>query len=184
MTYNKQTWVDGVGGNTPINAARLNVMENGISAAHDPQSYPIAWVRQTSASGAYTAGAWGSIAFHIADIDTAGMTNLATLNSRFTVPAGQAGIYEFQGSVVITGGTDSQWLGARIVKNGTIFTQSWGSSGGLGASTGGSAFASTIVTMAVGDYVELQGYSNVAWGTRYSAATDGGGCWFSGKRLR
>lgn len=33
MTYTKQTWVDGVAGNTPINAAALNHMEDGISTA-------------------------------------------------------------------------------------------------------------------------------------------------------
>lgn len=33
MTYSKQTWVDGVNGNTPINAARLNNIENGLAAA-------------------------------------------------------------------------------------------------------------------------------------------------------
>jgi hypothetical protein len=34
MSYSKQTWVDGVNGNTPINAARLNNMEDGIAAAN------------------------------------------------------------------------------------------------------------------------------------------------------
>jgi hypothetical protein len=31
--YQPQTWIDGPGGNTPINAARLTYMENGIAAA-------------------------------------------------------------------------------------------------------------------------------------------------------
>jgi hypothetical protein len=34
MTYTKQTWVDGVAGNTPINAAALGHIEDGIAAAH------------------------------------------------------------------------------------------------------------------------------------------------------
>lgn len=33
MTYEKQTWVDGEAGETPINAARLGHMEDGILAA-------------------------------------------------------------------------------------------------------------------------------------------------------
>ena len=33
MTYTKQTWADGTGGGTPISAARLNYIENGIAAA-------------------------------------------------------------------------------------------------------------------------------------------------------
>jgi hypothetical protein len=31
--YSKQTWVDGSGGGTPLDAARLNHMEDGIDAA-------------------------------------------------------------------------------------------------------------------------------------------------------
>jgi hypothetical protein len=33
MAYSKQTWANGVGGGTPLSAARLTVMENGIEAA-------------------------------------------------------------------------------------------------------------------------------------------------------
>ena len=33
MVYSKQTWTDGSGGGTPLSAARLTVMENGIEAA-------------------------------------------------------------------------------------------------------------------------------------------------------
>lgn len=32
-TYQKQTWLNGPDGNTPLDADRLNHMENGISAA-------------------------------------------------------------------------------------------------------------------------------------------------------
>lgn len=34
MTYTKQTWVDGEAGGTPISAARLNYMEDGIAEAN------------------------------------------------------------------------------------------------------------------------------------------------------
>lgn len=34
MTYVKQGWTDGVGGNTPLSAARLAHMESGIESAH------------------------------------------------------------------------------------------------------------------------------------------------------
>lgn len=33
MAYQKQTWNDNPGGNTPLSAARLNHMEDGIEAA-------------------------------------------------------------------------------------------------------------------------------------------------------
>lgn len=36
MAYQKQTWVDGASGRTPINATRLNHMEDGIyNASYD-----------------------------------------------------------------------------------------------------------------------------------------------------
>lgn len=33
MAYSKQTWVNGQSGNTPVNATRLNAIENGLEAA-------------------------------------------------------------------------------------------------------------------------------------------------------
>lgn len=36
MPYTPQTWTNGVGGDTPISAARLNHMEEGIEGAYDP----------------------------------------------------------------------------------------------------------------------------------------------------
>lgn len=35
MAYTKQTWKDGTGGATPLTAARLNHMEDGIKATSD-----------------------------------------------------------------------------------------------------------------------------------------------------
>lgn len=34
MTYDKQTWQDGRNGGTPLTAARLNHIEDGVDAAH------------------------------------------------------------------------------------------------------------------------------------------------------
>ncbi len=39
MPYTPQTWIDGPGGGTPISAARLNYMEDGIEAALEPTDY-------------------------------------------------------------------------------------------------------------------------------------------------
>ena len=41
MAYTPQTWTDGSAGNTPISAARLTVMENGIAAASTPNAAAI-----------------------------------------------------------------------------------------------------------------------------------------------
>lgn len=47
MPYAKQTWVDGPAGATPITAARLNVMEEGIASAgawvHTQESASASW---------------------------------------------------------------------------------------------------------------------------------------------
>lgn len=46
MAYTKQTWANNVGGATPLNADRLNYIEDGIEAAHagllDPEFYATA----------------------------------------------------------------------------------------------------------------------------------------------
>lgn len=50
MSYSKQTWADGELGATPITAARLNHMEDGIEAADVPT--PVKWTRETRATDA------------------------------------------------------------------------------------------------------------------------------------
>ena len=39
MAYQKQTWVDGSTGGTPINSTRLNYMEDGIEGAYYTDTY-------------------------------------------------------------------------------------------------------------------------------------------------
>lgn len=39
MGYTKQTWVNGTAGNTPVNADRLNHMEDGIEDAYYDDTY-------------------------------------------------------------------------------------------------------------------------------------------------
>lgn len=50
MAYAKQTWADGELGATPINALRLNHMEDGIEAADLPT--PVKWSQETRATDA------------------------------------------------------------------------------------------------------------------------------------
>lgn len=54
MSYDKQTWADGSGGGTPITAARLGHIEDGIEAAHDlgtSDATPDTIVRRAPANG-------------------------------------------------------------------------------------------------------------------------------------
>ena len=50
MAYNKQTWLDGKSGNTPISAARLNYLEQGLADASTVETFT------TTQRNALTAG--------------------------------------------------------------------------------------------------------------------------------
>lgn len=57
MTYSKQTWTDGAGGGTPLSAARLTHMEDGIEEVQNDvdthgHPYVAGSVRLTVASSA------------------------------------------------------------------------------------------------------------------------------------
>lgn len=51
MGYDKQTWVDGPGGGTPINATRLQHFEDGLDAAADVADSALAGLAGKSATG-------------------------------------------------------------------------------------------------------------------------------------
>lgn len=51
MAYTKQTWTDGSGGGTPLSAARMTVIENGIKAADDAASAAVKTVNGTTPDG-------------------------------------------------------------------------------------------------------------------------------------
>jgi hypothetical protein len=84
--------------------------------------------------------------------DTNGFHDNVTNNTRFTIPAGKAGTYLF----FATGGTDffTGGLGVRFAKNGTNFGTAFYnfSSPASGLFVGS---LSTVINLAVGDYVEL-----------------------------
>ena len=99
MTYVKQTWADGLAGGTPVSAARLNHMENGIDNATlviTPEAYGAIGngvVDDTAAVVAAFAAATASRSMVIggnvfeprATVHLPGKYNLATLSSQIIV---------------------------------------------------------------------------------------------------
>jgi hypothetical protein len=80
MTYTKQTWNNFAGGQTPIDADRLNHMEDGIEAAHVPQTASAVSFVPTGNTGASTvqaaivevaADAAADLAAHVSDASAA-----------------------------------------------------------------------------------------------------------------
>lgn len=57
MAYDKQTWANTAGGNTPLNATRLNHMEDGIEAAYIEFATPFATPTSTDQFMVYRDGA-------------------------------------------------------------------------------------------------------------------------------
>jgi hypothetical protein len=188
MTYNKQTWVDGVAGATPINATRLNYMESGIAAA-DPGALAVASLRQTFSYGApYPASTYSLMGWDTADVDTHSgfnknrVTQGASNDSRWTVPAGQAGLYQIQAFICLTTITAGNVLAHALLKNGAYVPNATSI---LSAGRTDSLTAATnlvTVNLAVGDYIESYVYSNQTYTTRYSTG-DGSGSLFSIRRI-
>lgn len=100
IPYTKQSWTDGAGGGTPISAARLGVIEQGIL---DVSLSPTVRVTH-NASQNLTSGTPLALAFNTESWDQAGgvadtMHDTVTNNSRLTCR--YAGIYLVSGTVEI-----------------------------------------------------------------------------------
>ena len=98
IPYVKQTWTDGSGGGTPISAARLGVLEEGIL---DSSLAPAVRVFH-NASQSITNSTLTALAFNSERFDQAGgvastMHDTVTNNSRLT--AIYAGVYMIGGTI-------------------------------------------------------------------------------------
>lgn len=102
-----------------------------------------------------------SVTFDAEDLDTESGHDVATNNSRYTVQAGKAGLYRFGGmssiSAAAAGGRSTRWA-----KNGAAINGS-GSSIPVNSATHHALVVATpiIISLAVGDYVELQVFHSV-----------------------
>jgi len=157
IPYVKQTWTDGSGGGTPISAARLGVLEEGIlDASLAPAVRAFHNANQSIASD----GAWHALALNSERFDQAGgssstMHDTVTNNSRLT--AIYAGIYLITGSVEFAANaTGTRWL--RIFLNNTTAIADVDDSGTLTPSV--LMTVTTVYSLAVNDFVELSVQQN------------------------
>ena len=100
-----------------------------------------------------------------------------TTNNRFTVPSGQAGVYQISGQAVM-GNTDGIASNLRdhylyIYKNGSNISYS-DNNPNAGWWSQNTSQTSGIFNLSVGDYIELYAYINVGSGTGRIAGIDGG----------
>lgn len=177
MAYTKQTWTDGANGGTPVTAARLNNMETGIAAATVVTDLAVAMLRANAQQTGLAATTWLTMNLQVADVDS---HNGFSAN-KWTVPGGQAGIYAIEGGVTAVFAAPN-YLNAGIYKNGVATTSSWGNAIQMGA--GGNVGVTTgrkILTLAVGDYITLGGFSGSTWSTLYDVTA---GPWLSIERIR
>lgn len=103
-----------------------------------------------------TTGGWTTLTFDTETVDTYNGHSTSVNNSRYTAQV--AGYYRVTGTASFaTNSTGSR--GCRISKNGSIITGS-GQLAGAGTLNAVISCASTVVFLAVGDYVELSAGQN------------------------
>jgi hypothetical protein len=112
---------------------------------------------------------WVTLNLAAEAFDTHGGHDPVSWNSRWTCPAGQAGLYAVIGQVVFTIGPANVDVNrnARIMRNGVTVPYGAGNSSGAGANLAGTSAITGVKLLWLnpGDYVEVQGYSNTTWGT-------------------
>jgi hypothetical protein len=128
-------------------------------------SFPYARLRQTVAQTGLANG-WADMVMGVADLDShAGWA--AGTPSRYTVPAGQGGIYAVTGGIAFAGTASSGLTFAvRFIKSGSAIAgaqtfEVWPHTGGGLLNSG-----RHLVSLAAGDFIIFQGYVNGAgWAT-------------------
>ena len=113
------------------------------------------------------------VAANIEDLDTNGAYDNSS-NYRFTVPSGHGGKYYCYGAVTLKGSSGNTVVAAQgvLYKNGSAVR------GGVHSGDGGfdrtTCNFAAILTLDVGDYLELYGYCNVSTGTAKFLTFNGG----------
>lgn len=160
-----------------------------FSTAWTTDAKPIAWLRHSAVSAPIPGNVWTTVPWTEAVIDTHGGWTSGT-NSRWTVPAGQDGIYAVQAHIAAnqSNGTplpDATTLTARVTKNGAVVNGGGTLLASSKADSLGVHTPRTLLQLVAGNYVEIQSLCNVAWQTRVSTSTgDGIGPSFAIERIR
>ena len=166
IPYVKQTWTDGSGGGTPISAARLGVLEEGIL---DVSQAPAVRVTHNTTQSITNTGAFVALAFNTERFDQAGgaastQHDTVTNNSRLTCL--YAGVYMIWGNWQWASTPASGSYTCAIRLNGaTELCRSNPVSLDIRSHQ-----ISTIASLAVNDYVELCLAQNTAGAININSA--------------
>lgn len=152
IPYVRQTWTDGSGGGTPVSAARLGVLEQGVYDAH---RMPAARV-YNNANISLTNSTNTALTFNTERFDTDTIHDLVTNTGRLTCKT--AGVYHIIGQVEFApNATGLRQLQIRVngttTIDGVILNQ-------MGAGTQVIAKVDTLYQLAVNDYVELMAFQS------------------------
>lgn len=157
-------------GDLPVGTAadaadRLGVGNDDDTLVCDStQTTGLAWQIQpaarvyNSAAITPTISTWTTLTFDSERFDTNGMHSTVMNTSRLTVPSGGAGLYLIGGNALFSGGT-TPLLGLRILLNGATVISDIEN---LYVAGDTALAVATFYSLAVGDYVELQVYTNTA----------------------
>lgn len=148
------TWVDGTGGGTPVSAARLNNIEQGIYDAH---FQPCARVYHNAAQS-IGASAETTLAFNSERFDTDTIHDTATNNSRLTCKT--AGKYMITAHVEWASGTADTLRTVIIRLNGTTQIGRVDMLPSVAAVV--SQPLTTMWDLAVNDYIEVRVFQSTA----------------------
>lgn len=133
---------------------------------------PVFSATQATAQTGVALNTWTAVLFDAAVIDTHGGHSNTANPSRYTVPAGRSGVWQFQG-VVAMDGTGAG--GVALAVNGIrVKGAAIGKLSGPGTTV---ATPAKLVTVAAGDYVEVLWYLDSATGTyvqpEFASSLDG-----------
>lgn len=133
-------------------------VETMLAAARPPP--PVFSATQNTPQTGVALNTWTAVLFDAGLIDTHGGHSNTVNPSRYTIPAGRGGIWQFQGVVAIDGtGIGGVCLAATGVKvKGSAGTKPSGAPGAF-------ATPAKLVTVAAGDYVEVLWYLDSGTGT-------------------
>ena len=125
---------------------------------------------------------WTKVAFDTEVIDT----NNAFASDKFTVPSGEAGKYLIYGSIAISGSDNSSVDIGRLApyKNGSAVIEVSFNNRTEGYTRGEHLSFSVIIDLAVSDYLEMYGQSDVTSGTpKFGGAESANVTFFGGYKL-
>ena len=170
MSILKVNTIQDKGGNTLLSSDGSGTISSGGAITNTP-----AFLAYVSSNQNLTDDTTTKVDIDTTQIDT--HSAFDTSNNRFTVPSGQAGVYQISGQAVI-GNANGSADNLRdhylfIYKNGSNISWSdhnpnpnW-----LAQNT---SYTSGIFNLSVGDYIELYAYINVGSGDGRIVSIDGG----------